>query len=204
MTDATTSPVSPELLSGMSGGLSILGSMYGGIVKSQEAKAQARMIENKMKETKFRAMQNINLISRQHQTILGRQKAVAASQGKVGGRGSNYLLLEDTMSKMGEVMSDYTRDVAWQMYDMKYQSEMSKMQAKNAMTAALINSMSTVASTAYDIIKNPNKPGTATEVDENENPTGEVNYGKVSDDRYLSPALRDIYKKGQLKFNYGR
>ena len=154
------------------------------------------MIERQIGESYVRAKQNIDLIGKQHSQVLARQQVATASQGKVGGRGSNYLLLEDTMNKMGQEMNTYSRDVAWQMYDMRYQSETQKAAAKNAMTAALIESLGTAVKTANTLIENPDKPQEKEDV-ESTLTSKILALKKFKDDHKMSDKDFNLFIKGQ-------
>lgn len=197
MTDTVGTNPTGDILAGVGGGLSILGSLYEGIGKSQQHKAQARMIENQIKESYTRSKQNIDLISKQHLQVLGRQQVATASQGKVGGRGSNYLLLEDTMTKMGDEIRNYSRDVAWQMYDMRYQAEGQKTMAKNAMTTAMIDSLNTAIKTANTLIENPDKPQEEKPVDPTLLAQEQMKFKQYRDTHTMSDKDFNIFKKNQ-------
>ena len=113
---------------------------------------QVRQMEKAMAETKLRATKNMNVLEESAKQNVARQQVARATQGKVSGVGSDYLLYNDTIDKMAADVTNMAHEVGYELHSQRFGLEQTKTAADNAMKLAVTKALNALEEGAFQFL----------------------------------------------------
>lgn len=127
----------------------IPGMIAKGKMEKYALKMQVRQMEKAMAETKLRASKNMSIMEESAKQNVARQQVARASQGKISGVGSDYLLYNDTIDKMAQDVTNMAHEVGYELHNQRFGIEQTKTAADNAMKLAVTKAINALEDGAF-------------------------------------------------------